>query len=155
MKTAPSGAHSRLRSPRGDIVSTTTRRATPAKQCDQLDLTSFDVDAVTVARGRRRILLRRHHRLCRVPHKRSAGAPSQCHRPHLACPSIGGVREQGLFYCRPARSSTGASPHVQASRPPCPVTVYGKLKAEAEKAFFRIRRCCLDTPPDKSTDAHR
>ena len=27
------------------------------------------------------------------------------------------------------------SPHVQASCPPCPVTVYGKLKAEAETAF--------------------
>jgi dTDP-4-dehydrorhamnose reductase len=28
------------------------------------------------------------------------------------------------------------SPHVQASCPPCPITVYGKLKAEAEAAFF-------------------
>ena len=27
------------------------------------------------------------------------------------------------------------SPHVQASCPPCPVTVYGKLKSEAETAF--------------------
>jgi len=27
-------------------------------------------------------------------------------------------------------------PNVAASRPPCPITVYGKLKAEAEKAFI-------------------
>jgi dTDP-4-dehydrorhamnose reductase len=29
-------------------------------------------------------------------------------------------------------------PHVQASRPPCPTTVYGQLKAEAEKAFSAL-----------------
>jgi dTDP-4-dehydrorhamnose reductase len=120
---------------RGDTVCKTTRRSALAERnATQLDLASFDVDALRLPEADVAFFCAAitSFAACRT----NEGLARQV---NVTTPALL-ARRLVAEGTRVVLLSTSAifdwrSPHVRASRPPCPVTVYGKLKAEAETAF--------------------
>ena len=129
------GALASAFSARGDLVCSTTRRARPAnKNTVKLDLASFDPDAVPLPRAdiaffcaaitsfaacRENEMLARRINII--------GPASLARRLVAAGTRVVLLSSSAVFDWR--------TPYVKADCPPCPITIYGKLKAEAEAAF--------------------
>jgi dTDP-4-dehydrorhamnose reductase len=122
-------------SARGDLVCSTTRRAGPAKKNTvKLDLASFDPDAVSLPRADIAFFCaaitsfaacRENETLARGINV--TGPASLARRLVAAGTRVVLLSSSAVFDWR--------TPHVKADRPPCPVTIYGKLKTKAEAAF--------------------
>jgi dTDP-4-dehydrorhamnose reductase len=122
-------------SARGDFVCSTTRRAGPAKKNTvKLDLAAFDPDAVPLPRADIAFFCasitsfaacRENETLARQINV--TGPASLARRLVAAGTRVVFLSSSAVFDWR--------TPHVKADCPPCPVTIYGKLKAEAEAAF--------------------
>jgi dTDP-4-dehydrorhamnose reductase len=122
-------------SARGDFVCSTTRRARPAKKNTvKLDLASFDSDAVPLPSADIAFFCaaitsfaacRENETLAR---RINVTGPASLARGLVAAGTrVVLLSSSAVFDWR--------TPHVKADCPPCPVTIYGKLKAEAEAAF--------------------
>ena len=122
----------------GDFVCATTRRPTLPNGCGaHLDLSSFDVDAVQLPEADIAFF-------CAAITSFSACRKNEslARQVNVTTPALL-ARRLVAAGTRVVLLSTSAvfdwrSPHVRASCPPCPVTVYGKLKAEAETAFSAL-----------------
>ena len=140
---------------RGDIVCSTTRRVVSAKRhATHLDLTSPDVDSVRLPEVDVAFF-------CAAVTGFSACRTNEplARQVNVTAPTVL-ARRLVAVGTRVVLLSTSAifdwlSPHVQASCPPSPITVYGKLKAEAETAFsafgsaaFVLRLTKVLTPGD-------
>ena len=140
---------------RGDIVCSTTRRVVSAKRhATHLDLTSPDVDSVRLPEADVAFF-------CAAVTGFSACRTNEplARQVNVTAPTVL-ARRLVAVGTRVVLLSTSAifdwlSPHVQASCPPSPITVYGKLKAEAETAFsafgsaaFVLRLTKVLTPGD-------
>ena len=120
---------------RGDTVCQTTRRSVLAERnAIQLDLASFDIDALRLPEADVAFFCAAITSFAACRTNEGLARPVNVTSPALL------ARRLVAAGTRVVLLSTSAvfdwrSPHVRSSWPPCPVTVYGKLKAEAETAF--------------------
>jgi dTDP-4-dehydrorhamnose reductase len=119
---------------RGDTVCQTTRRSAPAgSSAIHLDLASFEIDKLLPGSDIAFFCAAiTGFAACRM--NESLARQVNVTSPLLLARRLVAAGTRVILL------STSAvfdwrSPRVQASCPPCPVTVYGKLKAEAEAAF--------------------
>jgi|SoiMethySBSTD1v2_1073268.scaffolds.fasta_scaffold06039_8 dTDP-4-dehydrorhamnose reductase len=133
--SAIGGALARAFTARGDLVCSTTWRAGSAERnMVKLDLTSFDPDAVPLPRADIAFFCaaitsiaacRENETLAR---QINVTGPARLARRLVAA----GTR---VVFLSSSAVFDWRTPHVKADCPPCPVTIYGKLKAETEAAF--------------------
>ena len=123
---------------RGDTVCQTTRRSVLAERnAIQLDLASFDIDALRLPEVDVAFFCAAITSFAACRTNEALARQVNVKTPALL------ARRLVAAGTRVVLLSTSAvfdwrSPHVRASCPPCPVTVYGKLKAEAEAAFSAL-----------------
>jgi len=118
----------------GHFVCATTRRPTPNRCGVHLDLSSFDVDAIQLPEADIAFFCAAITGFAACRANEALARQVNVTAPILL------ARRLVAAGTRVVLLSTSAvfdwrTPHVQASCRPCPVTVYGKLKAEAETAF--------------------
>ena len=140
---------------RGDTVCKTTRRSALAERnATQLDLASFDVDALRLPEADVAFFCAAITGFAACRTNEAIGASGQRNVPSLAGPSIGGGRNKGGSIVN-QRSLRLAFPSRAGKLP----AMSGHSIREAESGggdgIFRVWRCCLYPPADKSTDAHR
>ena len=129
---------SRVLSKRGDEVYGTTRR--PVAQTGKnifFDLADSDPNAVVLPPVDVAVFCAAIASFAECRRDRD-----RAHRVNVSAP-VALARRLTAAGARVVLLSTGAvfdwsMPHVRADRPPCPVTVYGALKAEAESEFLAL-----------------
>jgi len=120
---------------RGDSVCSTTRRTTPAtRHTVHLDLTSFDVDNVLLPQADVAFFCAAVTSFAACRENESLARQVNVTGPDLLARRLIAAGARVVLISSRAVFGWDA-PYVHADDPPRPTTVYGKLKAEAERCF--------------------